>query len=201
MNLLFIGPQGSGKGTQAKIISEELNLCHISTGDLLRNIEGELKKEVDICLNAGNLVPDELLIKVLEERIKKPDCQNGIILDGSPRNLNQAEKIDKILKIDKVIEISISDEESIKRISGRLLCPKCKASFNELTSPKPKQKEICDFCGTSLTRRSDDTPQAVAKRLQIYHSETEPLLKRYDSIKINGEQTIEKVTEDILENL
>ena len=125
MILLFVGAQGSGKGTQAKIISKELNLCHISTGDLLRGTDGKLKEEIDSYINKGQLVPDKMIVKILKQRIKKEDYKNGFILDGFPRNLQQAEEFEKIGKIDKVIEISISDKEAIKRLKGRWNCKKC----------------------------------------------------------------------------
>jgi len=201
MRLLFIGPQGSGKGTQAKIIAEKLNLCHISTGDLLREAEGELRKKIDSYIIGGNLVPDELIIKLLKERIERDDCEKGFILDGFPRKMSQAEALDKISEIDKVIEIFISDDESVKRISGRRNCKKCGAIYNVNTSPQPKEQEKCDKCGEELFQRADDNEDALRKRLEVYHSETEPILDHYDSIKINGEQEIEKVSADILEEL
>jgi len=202
MILLFVGAQGSGKGTQAKIISKKLNLCHISTGDLLRETTGKLKEQVDSYINNGKLVPDELILKILKQRIKEPDCKTGIILDGYPRNLQQTDELTKIAKIDKVIEISISDKEAVKRLNGRWNCKKCGIAYNVITSPKPKQKGICDICKQPLTQRDDDKDKnAIQKRLDIYHNETEPILEKYDSVKINGEQSIEKVTEDILEIL
>jgi len=200
MKVIFIGPQGSGKGTQAKIIADKQNICHISTGDLLRE-SGSLKQETDLYMQEGKLVPDELIIKILKQKIQQPECEKGFILDGFPRNLSQAETLDSITNIDKVIEISISDTEAIKRISGRRNCKNCGAIYNIYTSPKPSQENICDKCGGELLQRADDTEEAVKKRLEIYHKETEPILGKYDSIKINGEQPIEKVSEDISENL
>jgi len=187
MILLFVGPQGSGKGTQAKIISKKLNLCHISTGNLLREISGKLKQEIDSYINNGKLVPDELIIKILKQRIKKEDCKNGIILDGFPRTLEQARDLDKILKIGKVIEISISDEEAIKRLKGRWNCKKCGIAYNLVTSPKPKQDKKCDNCGSALYQRADDiNEEAIKKRLAIYHEGTEPILEKYNSIQVNA---------------
>ena len=202
MILLFIGPQGSGKGTQARIISKKLNLAHISMGDLLREVKEPLKQKVDFYINKGNLVPNNLTIKIIKQRIKHPDCKKGFILDGFPRNLKQAEIISKFLDINKVIEISISDNESVKRLTGRWNCKKCGISYNLITQPKPKQNHICDVCKSKLYQRKDDKDkEAIQKRLKLYHKETEPILKKYDSIKINGEQSIEKITKDILKEL
>lgn len=200
MNILFVGPQGSGKGTQAKIIAERLSIPHISTGDLLRNASEELKNEVDSHMQSGSLVPDELMLRILQQRLSQEDCKKGFILDGFPRNISQARILDSITKINKVIEITISDCESIRRIGTRLSCRKCGAIFNTFTNP-PRKKDICDFCSQPLIRRADDTPEAIKKRLEIYHRETEPILEHYESIQINGEQSIEEVTHDILEEL
>lgn len=202
MIILFVGAQGSGKGTEAKIISKQLSIAHISTGDLLRSAKGKLKEEVDSYINAGKLVPDEMTIKILKQRIKKEDCKSGFILDGFPRNLKQAEEFEKIGKINKILEIAISDEEAVKRLKGRWNCKKCGIAYNVVTMPKPKKDKICDVCKQQLTQRDDDiNEEAIKKRLEIYHSETEPMLKKYPSIKINGEQSIEKVAEDILKVL
>jgi adenylate kinase len=203
MKLIFIGPQGSGKGTQAKILAEKLQIPHISTGDLFRSLSGELKQKVDSIINQGNLVPDELTLEILKQRLNQPDTENGFILDGFPRNNNQAGLLETITPIDKVIEITLSDKEAIKRISGRVNCKDCNANFNELTSPKPKTQGICDLCQGKLVRRADDTKEAVKKRLNTYHSETEPILDFYKEklIKINGEQEIEKISEDINKQL
>jgi len=201
MKLIFIGPQGSGKGTQAKIIAEKLNLKHLSTGDLLRNAQGKLKKEAESYMNSGKLVPDELIIKILKEGLSKPEIKDSFILDGFPRNLEQAEELNKITNIDKIIEISISDEESIKRLSGRWNCKKCGIAYNVITSPKPKEEGKCDKCQESLYQRDDDKPGAIKQRLRVYHEDTEPILEKYPSVRINGEQSIKKVTEDILKVL
>ena len=199
MKLIFIGPQGSGKGTQAKIIANKLDLEHISTGDLLRNCIGELKKQVDDFMNSGKLVPDELILKILDEKLKLIG-DKGFILDGFPRNLNQAIELDKITNIDNVIEISISDQEAVNRIINRVSCSNCGAIFNLKTNP-PKTEGFCDLCNSPLMKRNDDNEEALKKRLEIYHSETEKIMEHYKSIKINGEQPIEKVTEEIIESL
>jgi adenylate kinase len=200
MKILFIGAQGSGKGTQAAIISKILGIPHISTGDIFRSLTGELKHKIDSIINQGNLVPDDLTLEILKKRLEHKDCKSGFILDGFPRNLNQANLLEKIIKIDKVIEIHISDNEAIKRISGRVSCEKCKKGYNIITEPKPKNLSKCDICNGKLIQRADDNPDAVKKRLNTYHQETEPILKKYKSvlIKINGEQKIEDITKENL---
>ncbi|VVB78438.1 Adenylate kinase [uncultured archaeon] len=202
MNIIFIGPQGSGKGTQAKILAEELKIPHISTGDLFRGLAGELKNEVDSYINQGSLVPDELTTKILKERISKQDCKNGYILDGFPRNLNQAGLLEKITKINKVVEITLDDKLAIQRISSRISCKKCGTVYNLVTNP-PKRKEICDNCQTELYRRADDNPDAIKKRLETYHNETSPILQKYKSVlvSVNGDQEIDKIAEEIREKL
>lgn len=196
-NYIFFGPQGSGKGTQAKIIADKLGLCHISTGDLLRGATGELKAKADEYMNAGALVSDELVLEMLQEKLKVSECERGIILDGYPRNLAQSEELDKIVKIDNAFNITISDDEAVRRLSSRISCKNCGAVFNMFTNP-PKEKMKCDNCGGELVRREDDKEEAIRKRLEIYHQETKILLKKYSTIPVNGEQPIEKVTEDIM---
>ena len=200
MKLLLIGPQGSGKGTQAKLLSEKLGVPHVSTGDLVRETTGRLREKIDSYIVVGNLIPDELMLEILKERLEKEDCEEGWILDGFPRNLKQAKMLDEIAKVDKVIEIFISDEEAVRRISGRRHCSKCGEGFNLVTMP-PRDKEKCDKCGGQLLMRDDDKEEAVKKRLEIYHHDTEPILKHYKARKINGEQSVEDVARDILKAL
>lgn len=200
MKLLLLGPQGSGKGTQAKIIASNLGLVHISTGDLLRSATGKLRVEIDSYITHGNLVPDELMLRLLDEKLKKLDYCN-FILDGFPRNLAQAKMLDSLVQVDKAIEIHIPDEETVRRLSGRYNCKKCGAIYNIATSPKPKKKGLCDICNIPLYQRDDDKPEAIKKRLAIYHSETSPVIVHYHAIRINGNQSIEKVTQDILKVL
>ncbi|MEM0465970.1 MAG: adenylate kinase [Candidatus Pacearchaeota archaeon] len=202
MRLIIIGPQGSGKGTQAKIISEKLKIPHISTGDLFRNIKGSLKEKIEYYINKGELVPDELTIKLLKQRINQSDSKKGFILDGFPRNIAQAKALEKITKIDKVIEIYLNDDKAVERISSRLSCKKCGAVYNTITNP-PKKQDFCDKCNEKLYKRKDDNPEEIKKRLDIYHKETEPILKIYENIliKINGDQEINKITEEILKKI
>ncbi len=203
MNIIFIGIQGSGKGTQAKEVAKELNLVSISIGELLRNTTNDLGDKIHEFQNDGALAPDYLTIQALQERIIQDDCENGIILDGFPRNINQAETLSKEMPIHKVIEIKISYEEAMKRLSGRFLCKDCKAGYNTNTIPKPKQEGICDKCGGKLIQREDDTPEAIQKRINAYRELTEPLLEYYKDklTTINGEQSIESVGKDILDIL
>lgn len=198
-----MGIQGSGKGTQAKIISEKLEIPHISTGDLFRGCEGELKSKLDEYMNSGKLIPDDLVLEILNERISKDDCEKGFILDGFPRNLEQAKKLNDLLEVDRVFEIHISDGEVFNRLEGRRTCKNCNAGYNVRTAPKPKNENYCDFCEGELYKRDDDNEGAIKKRIEIYHNETEPVLDFYEDkvIKINGEQEIEKIAEDILEEL
>lgn len=198
MNLVFVGPQASGKGTQAKIISEKLGIVHISAGDLLRREKGKLMEKIHSYIDFGKLVPDELIIKILKKRISKDDAKKGFILDGFPRNLVQARELKKIAKIDKFVEIFISDELAIKRLSGRFNCENCGALYNTFTSPKPKKEGICDKCGGKLYRRKDDTEEAIKKRLETYHKETEPILEKYSFVRVDGSASIEEVSKEII---
>lgn len=196
---LFVGVQGSGKGTQAQIVSKKLGIAHISSGDLLRGTQGDLKKEVDSYINSGKLLPDELMIKILKERIAQEDCKKGFILDGFPRNLEQAKELDKFVKVDNAFNIEISDDEAKRRLKGRWNCKKCGIAYNYVTAPKPQKEGICDKCGNILTQRADDVDdEAINKRLDIYHEETIPIVKFYNTVRVNGDQPIEKVTEDIM---
>ncbi len=201
MKLIFVGPQGSGKGTQAKRIAKRFGLCHISTGDLLRETEGDLRLELNEFMSKGDLVPDELIVRILKERLGRGDCVTGFILDGFPRNISQARELEKIVEIDKVVEIAISDEESVRRIGGRRNCGKCGAIFNINTSPIPTVEGVCDKCGGELFQRKDDNEEALRERLKIYHEDTEGVLKMYKFMRIDGEKSIEIVEEDIVESV
>ncbi|MFH1071826.1 MAG: adenylate kinase [Nanoarchaeota archaeon] len=203
MKILMIGPQGSGKGTQAEIIAKEFNIPHISTGDIFReNIKKktELGKTAQQYMNQGLLVPDEVTNRMVRERISQPDCDQGFILDGYPRTLNQLVTMFEFTAIDVALDIEISDDESIERISGRRVCRKCGSNFH-INYHKPKKDSICDACGGELYLREDDEPDALLKRLEIYHEQTQPileLLKKKGILKIiNGSQDIAEVFRDI----
>lgn len=203
MNLIILGPQGSGKGTQAQVIAQEMNIPHISTGDIFRdNIKNctELGQKVKGYTNSGQLVPDEVTIEIVKDRLSKDDCNRGYLLDGFPRNIDQAMALDDFSNIDLAIEVDISDEESMKRIGGRRSCPKCGHVYHVLYKP-PKNEGICDTDGETLIVRDDDKPEKIKERLAIYHSQTEPIVAFYieqdKHVKIDGEQDIAKVTEDI----
>ena len=203
MNIIFIGIQGSGKGTQAKEVAKQLNLVHISTGDLLREQKGKLKKEIDNIINKGKLIPDELMIKLLKEKIKKENNKEGIILDGFPRTIQQAKKLTKEIKIDRVTEIKISDKESIKRLINRRTCENCKEGYNLITQPKPKNPKFCDKCGGKLIQRKDDNLKSIKQRIKTYHNQTKPILEFYKNkiIKINGKRKINKITKKIIKKI
>lgn len=201
MRIILLGPQGSGKGTQAGLLSKKLNVPKITTGDILRDNEKEgtkLGKLASSYMNKGKLIPDETINKIVEERLNKENCKKGFVLDGYPRNVKQAEMLKKMTDIDFVIEIAISDKEAIKRISGRRSC-KCGEVYHISYNPS-KVPETCDKCGSRLFQRDDDKEELVKKRLEIYHKETEPLTEFYKDkhIRIDGEQSIEKVFEDII---
>lgn len=201
MIIVLVGPQGSGKGTQAKILSERLSIPHISTGDLIRNLKGDLKNQADDLINKGNLLPDDLTFKILEERISQQDCKNGFILDGLPRNLNQARILSKRYEISLVLEIDVPDQESLKRLSGRKVCPQCKKNYNSTEPFKPKVDGKCNICNIDLITRKDDYIEAIKKRLEIYHKETKPVLDFFKdkAKKVDGVGSVEEVDKRIKE--
>jgi len=203
MNIILFGPQGSGKGTQAKFISQKYSIPHISTGDIFReNIKNktELGQKIEEIINSGALVPDEVTNEIVKDRLSKIDCQNGFILDGFPRSLTQASFLNSFVEIDLALEIWISDEEAVKRIGLRRVCPNCGAVYH-LTHIIPKKEGICDVCGTTLIKRDDDKEEAIKKRLAIYHSETEELTSYYKDKeaykKIDGMGSVEEVNEQV----
>ncbi|MEA1884162.1 MAG: adenylate kinase [Thermotogota bacterium] len=212
LNLIFLGPPGAGKGTVAKDVVERYGVPHISTGDMLRDAvsEGsELGKKVQSVMESGQLVSDELLFDLVKDRLSKDDCKNGFILDGFPRNVNQAEDLDKILKelelsLAAVIFLDVSEDEVVKRISSRRVCPKCSRVYN-LISLKPKNDTLCDDDDTPLIQREDDKAETVRKRYQIYIDKTSPLIKLYRDrnqiITIDASGTVDKVDEIVFNTL
>lgn len=181
MKLILLGPPGAGKGTQASILSEKLNIVTISTGAMLRAAvkeETPLGKKAQGYLNDGQLVPDELMVAVVEERLKKDDCKNGFILDGFPRTVNQAKALDEVVEIDKVLSLEVEDDVIIQRLSGRRECSKCAAPYHILFN-KPEIEGKCDKCGGKLICRADDNEETVKKRLAVYHEQTEPIKAYY----------------------
>jgi adenylate kinase len=191
MKIIMLGAPGAGKGTQAKMIAEKYGIPHVSTGDIFRaNIkeQTELGMEAKKYMDQGLLVPDELTVKILLDRVAKDDCKNGYVLDGFPRTIPQAEVLDKAVtelgeKIDFAINVDVKDENIIRRMSGRRACLKCGATYHIEHIP-PKKEGICDKCGSELVLRDDDKPETVEKRLKVYHEQTQPLIDYYNKKKI-----------------
>ena len=205
MNLILLGAPGAGKGTQAELLTEKLGIPSISTGNMLREAMAngsDLGKQVRSYMDSGSLVPDELILGIVAERVSQPDCKNGFILDGVPRTLAQAEALDaKGVRIDHVVSIEISDDLIVGRMSGRRVCTKCGASYHIVANP-PKQEGICDLCGEQVAIRKDDAPETVLHRLEVYHASTE-VLKDYYAKQgklrlICGDQSIESAQSEIL---
>ncbi len=205
MKLILLGAPGAGKGTQAEIISKKLNIPSISTGDMLREA---IKNSTPTGLKAknfmdnGQLVPDDVVIGIVEERVARDDCKNGFILDGMPRTIPQAVALEERgIHFDAVVSIEICDDVIEARMTGRRICGKCGAGFH-LTAKPPKVEDICDVCGGELVIRKDDNPKTVRNRLQVFHSETEPLKDYYAKRGIlkcvEGNQKIENTTRDVL---
>jgi len=181
MRLVLLGPPGSGKGTYASRLNVRLGVPHISTGDIVRdeiNAATELGEKIKTYSDRGELVPDEIIIKMLQARLDKPDCAKGFILDGFPRTIPQADALGKIAEIDLVLDLNVPDEIIIQRLSNRLVCRRCGAIFNKLTL-KPKEDSICDECGGELYIRDDDRPEVIKERLNVYRRETAPLIQYY----------------------
>lgn len=183
MNIIFFGAPGAGKGTQAEIVSKKLNIPTISTGNIIREAiknGTEMGLSAKSYIEAGGLVPDEVVIGIIKDRLDEDDCREGFILDGFPRTIPQAKALDDMgVKIDVVLNIEVSDEDIIARMSGRRTCPKCGGTYHILFNPT-KTEGICDACGAELTVRKDDHPDVVKSRLDVYHRETEPLKAFYD---------------------
>jgi len=210
--VIFLGAPGAGKGTQAAEVAKELKLAHIATGDMFRDAQ---KKGTALGLKAkeymekGKLVPDEITVAMLLERIAAPDCRQGVIFDGFPRTLAQAEALDKALvkqskAIDKVIYIKVAEEELLTRLSGRWICRQCQTPYHAVTSP-PKIKGKCDRCGGELYQRDDDKPTTIKERLKVFFTQTAPLIDYYTRtgklVEVNGVGTVEKVRKGILNAL
>ncbi len=208
MKLILLGAPGAGKGTQAEIISQKLNIPTISTGNILRAAVangtpvGLKAKEY---MDAGKLVPDDVIIGVISERLAEPDCQKGYILDGVPRTIAQAEALEAAgIRFDAVVSIEISDEEIERRMTGRRTCVSCGATYHVVAAP-PKQEGVCDKCGQPLRQRKDDKPETVKARLATYHQETEPLKGFYAQRgvlkSVDNQPTIEATNAAIMEVL
>lgn len=186
MKIIMLGAPGAGKGTQAKMIADKYGVPHVSTGDIFRaNIKNgtELGMEAKKYMDQGLLVPDELTVKILLDRVSQPDCKNGYVLDGFPRTIPQAEVLDKALaelgeSIDYAINVDVPDENIVKRMSGRRACVSCGATYHVVHVP-PKKEGICDRCGSELILRDDDKPETVKNRLDVYHKQTQPLIDFY----------------------
>ena len=181
MKLILLGPPGAGKGTQASILSEKLNIITISTGAMLRAAVKEntpLGQKAKNYLDNGQLVPDELVVSIVDERLKKDDCKNGFILDGFPRTVKQAETLDAVIEIDKVLSLEVDDDVIVERLSGRRECSKCATPYHILFNP-PKTEGKCDKCGGDLICRADDNEDTIKKRLKVYHEQTEPIKSYY----------------------
>ena len=204
--MLIMGPPGAGKGTQAENIIKYYNIPHISTGDMFRAAISN-KTEIGLIaksyIDAGNLVPDEITVGIVKERLSKPDCKNGFLLDGFPRDLHQAEMFDSMLKelgikLDLVLNIHVDDEKLINRIIGRRICPKCGRTYH-ITYNKPLKDGICDDCGSELIQRKDDNVETVKNRLDVYSHLTEPLINYYKDLVVNfdGDRDVDVIFNDI----
>lgn len=212
MRLIMLGAPGAGKGTQAARVAERFRIPHISTGDIFRaNIKNgtELGKKAKSYMDAGELVPDELVCDLVADRIAQPDCGEGFILDGFPRTIPQAEALDEAVRkagtpIDFAVDIEVPDEHIISRMGGRRACLSCGATYHVVYNP-PKKEDVCDRCGGKLVLRDDDRPETVKNRLDVYHAQTQPLIDYYKDKKVlvtvDGTQSMDDVFSAILEKL
>ena len=208
MKLILLGAPGAGKGTQAEILCERLNIPTISTGNMIREA---MKSGTEMGLKAkeyaenGKLVPDEVVIGIVDERLRMDDCANGFILDGFPRTIPQAEALDRMgIAIDRVVDINVPDEVITRRVSGRRACLDCGSTYH-IETKKPNVEGICDRCGSTLVQRKDDLPETVLERLHVYHAQTEPLRDYYAAagklLVVDGQQGIQEIAEQTLELL
>ena len=197
MNLILLGAPGAGKGTQAEVICNHLQIPAISTGNILREAIAngtETGLKAKAYMDGGKLVPDEVVIAILQDRISKDDCKNGFILDGFPRTVPQAEALDKMgVRIDKVIDIEVADEKIMQRLSGRRVCEKCGASYHVDYKPSAVA-DVCDKCGGKTVQRKDDHPDTIKERLHVYHEQTEPLKGYYEK---TGKLTVVEGQEEV----
>ena len=208
MNLILLGAPGAGKGTQAEILCDRLNIPTISTGNMIREA---MKSGTEMGLKAkeyaenGKLVPDEVVIGIVDERLRMDDCKNGFILDGFPRTIPQAEALDRMgIIIDRVVDINVPDEVITRRVSGRRACLDCGSTYH-IETKKPQVEGVCDRCGSTLVQRKDDLPETVQERLHVYHAQTEPLRDYYAAagklLVVDGQQGIQEIAEQTLELL
>ena len=207
MKLVLIGAPAAGKGTQARKLIDRFQLAYISTGDMLREEVSrgtDLGNQAKSIMASGGLVPDELIISIVNERIKQDDCKNGFILDGFPRTTVQAEKLDEMVKLDKAVYINAPDDIMLERITARETCPKCGASYNKISLPS-KKAGICDVCGEGLTQRKDDTLEAGKARLATFHEQSEPLVEYYNKqgilFEVDGMLGVEEISKVIIAEL
>ena len=208
MNLILLGAPGAGKGTQAEILCERLNIPTISTGNMIREAMKsgtEMGRKAKEYAENGKLVPDEVVIGIVDERLRMEDCQNGFILDGFPRTIPQAEALDRMgITIDYVVDINVPDEVITRRVSGRRACLDCGSTYH-IETKKPQVEGICDRCGSTLVQRKDDLPETVLERLHVYHAQTEPLRDYYAAagklLVVDGQQGIQEIAEQTLELL
>ena len=209
MRVVLLGPPGAGKGTQAKSMSDTLNIVHISSGDLLRDHQQrgtELGNTARSYMQNGSLVPDDLIIDMIKERIRLPDAEGGYVLDGFPRTVEQAGALEDALKnqgeaIDWVANIRVSEEELVMRLGGRWICKQCQKPYHEINAA-PHQEGVCDECGGELYQREDDVPEAVSRRIKVFAEQTAPLIQYYSRkgnlVEVNGEGSIEEVRESLI---
>ncbi|NLX76952.1 MAG: adenylate kinase [Clostridiaceae bacterium] len=210
MRLILLGAPGAGKGTQAVNLSKRLNIPHISTGDIFRANEGtELGRKVKQIIDQGMLVPDDLTVSIVKDRLKKDDCKNGFLLDGFPRTIPQAVQLDEVLRemgaeLDAVINLNVPDEVIVRRMAGRRVCKGCGMSYHIVSNP-PKSEGLCDVCGEELKIRDDDKEQTVLERLKAYYEKTEPLVEYYEKkgllLHFDGTKDITETTEEIMDKL
>ncbi|MEU7717541.1 MULTISPECIES: adenylate kinase [Streptomyces] len=213
MRIVLVGPPGAGKGTQAAFLAKNLSIPHISTGDLFRaNIsrQTELGKLAKSYMDAGNLVPDEVTIAMAKDRMEQPDAENGFLLDGFPRNVSQAEALDELLEtesmqLDAVLDLEVPEDEVVKRIAGRRICRNDSSHVFHVTYKQPAKDGVCDVCGGELYQRDDDSEETVRTRLEVYHTQTEPIIDYYKAqglvVTISALGKVEDVTTRAMEAL